>query len=303
MSSFQADPIRGAAQRCEVAALRGLACVLRWLGPVRASDLGGCVARAVGPRLPASRVAEANLARALPGLGVAERAEVVRAVWDNLGRNAAELVHLAGLGRTAAGPGWELEGEAHVERLRAAGTQAVFFSGHFGNWEMVLPIAARLGMPVAGFYRAASNAAVDGFVQGLRQGALGPGVSMFAKGRAGARAALAHLRGGGSLGLMVDQKMNDGIAVPFLGRDAMTATGMAEMALRFDAAVVPVRVDRLGPARFRLVCEAPLAVERTGVRGADVYALTLAMNGVLERWVRADPGAWLWLHRRWPKEG
>ncbi|MGI3777801.1 MAG: lysophospholipid acyltransferase family protein [Janthinobacterium lividum] len=303
MSLFHDDAIRGAVQRCEVAALRGLAGVLRWLGPVRASDAGGWVARLVGPRLPASRVADANLVRALPALGAAERAAVIRAVWDNLGRNAAELPHLARLGRTEAGPGWELEGEAHVEALRAAGVQAVFFSGHFGNWEMVLPIAARLGVPVAGFYRAASNAAVDGFVQALRQDALGPGVAMFAKGRQGARAALAHLRGGGSLGLLVDQKMNDGIAVPFLGRDAMTATGMAEMALRFGAAVVPVRVVRLGPARFRLVCEAPLVVARTGERAADVRALTVAMNAVLEGWVRADPGAWLWLHRRWPKEG
>ncbi|MGI4978288.1 MAG: lysophospholipid acyltransferase family protein [Janthinobacterium lividum] len=303
MSLFPDPAIRGAVQRCEVSALHVLARALGWLGPVRSSDAGGWLARVVGPRLPASRVADANLVRALPGLGAEERAAVIRAVWDNLGRNAAELPHLAGLGRTESGPGWELEGEEHVEALRAAGTQAVFFSGHFGNWEMVLPIAARLGVPVSGFYRAASNRAVDGFVQGLRRDALGPGVAMFAKGRQGARAALAHLRGGGSLGLMVDQKMNDGIAVPFLGRDAMTATGMAEMALRFGAAVVPVRVVRLGPARFRLVCEAPLVVARTGERGADVRALTLAMNGVLERWVRADPGAWLWLHRRWPKEG
>ncbi len=303
MSLFPDDPIRGAVQRCEVSALRGLGRVLGWLGPVRASDVGGWVARLVGPRLGASRVADANLARALPGLGACERAAVIRAVWDNLGRNSAELPHLAGLGRTASGPGWELEGGEHIDALRLSGAQAVFFSGHFGNWEMVLPIAARLGMPVCGFYRAASNVPVDAFIQGMRRDALGPGVSMFPKGRPGARAALAHLRGGGSLGLMVDQKMNDGIAVPFLGRDAMTAPGMAEMALRFGAAVVPVRVVRLGPARFRLVCEAPLAVVRTGVRGADVRALTLAMNRVLERWVLADPGAWLWLHRRWPKEG
>ncbi len=301
MTFSRSHMIRGVVQRCEVFILRGLERGLGLLGSVRSSDAGGWLARVVGPRLFASRVADANLARALPGLGPAERAAVIRAVWDNLGRNSAELVHLSRLGRTAAGPGWELEGEAHLDRLRAAGTQAVFFSGHFGNWEMVLPIAAQLGLAVSGFYRAASNAGVDAYVQGLRQRALGPGVSMFAKGRQGARAALAHLRGGGSLGLLVDQKMNDGIGVPFFGRSAMTATGMAEMALRFGTAVVPVRVVRLGPARFRLVCEAPLAVVRTGARVADVYALTLAMNGVLERWIRADPGAWLWLHRRWPK--
>jgi KDO2-lipid IV(A) lauroyltransferase len=302
MPSSRFPLAQDAVRRCEAAALRGLGRVLAWLGPVRSSDLGGWAARMVGPRLSASRVADSNLVQALPALDAAERAAVIRAVWDNLGRNSAELPHLAGLARTPAGPGWELQGEEHLAGLRRAGTQALFFSGHFGNWEMVLPIAAQLGLAVSGFYRAASNAPVDAVIQAMRQRALGPEVSMFPKGRHGARAALAHLRAGGSLGLMVDQKMNDGIAVPFLGRPAMTAPGLAQLALRFGTAVVPIRVVRLGPARFRLVCEAPLAVPRTGERDPDVHALTLAVNGVLERWIREDPASWLWLHRRWPPE-
>ena len=135
----------------------------------------------------------------------------------------------------------------------------------------------------------------------MRQQALGPTVSMFAKGAQGARAALKHLAGGGSLGLLVDQKMNDGIAVPFFGRPAMTAPAMAQFALRFRIPVAPVHAERLGPARFRMVCEAPLAAPDTGDRQADVLALTLAVNQTLERWIRADPASWLWLHRRWPK--
>ena len=182
------------------------------------------------------------------------------------------------------------------------GRRRCFFSGHFDNWEMILPIAARLGLPVSGFYRAASDPRVDAIIQAMRQRALGPDVTMFAKGANGARQALAHLRAGGSLGFLVDQKMNDGIAVPFFGRPAMTAPALAQLALRFDAPVVPVRVVRLGPARFRMVCEAPLDVARSGDKHADTHAITAAMNATLERWIRAEPGAWLWLHRRWPKE-
>jgi KDO2-lipid IV(A) lauroyltransferase len=124
---------------------------------------------------------------------------------------------------------------------------------------------------------------------------------MFAKGARGSRAALRHLRTGGSLGLLVDQKMNDGLAVPFFGRMAMTAPALGQMAVRCGCPVIPVRVERLGPARFRMVCEPPLDVARTGDTLSDVYALTVAVNVTLERWIRADPGAWLWLHRRWPK--
>ena len=289
------------ADRSQAMVLGGLIRILEALGPVRASALGGWIARRIGPRLAVSEIARSNLRHALPELDAAGREAIVGAVWDNLGRTCAELPHLASFRRTDSGPGWELAGAEHIERLRAGGGQALFFSGHFGNWEMVLPIAAGLGVPVSGFYRAASNRRVDAIIQALRERALGTQVSMYAKGAAGARAALRHLERGGSLGLLVDQKMNDGIAAPFFGRTAMTAPALAQFALRFRCPIIPVRVSRTGPARFRMTCEAPLAVPPTGSRQGDIRAITEAMNATLERWIRDDPGAWLWLHRRWPK--
>ena len=286
-------------ERLQILALDAAIGGLRRLGPVRSSDLGGWVMRRLGPLLPASRVADRNLRQALPDLDEADRRRVIRGVWDNLGRTIAELPHLAGFARTGSGPGWEIVGEQHLAALHGD-RQALFFSGHLGNWEMVLPIAAGLGLKVAGFYRAASNARIDAVIQSMRQGALGADVSMFAKGAQGARAALSHLQGGGSLGMLVDQKMNDGIAVPFFGRDAMTAPALAQFALRFDAPIIPVHVVRIGPARFRMICDAPLAVSRSGDRTADIRAICCAMNDRLEGWIRADPAAWLWLHRRWP---
>ena len=112
-----------------------------------------------------------------------------------------------------------------------------------------------------------------------------------------------HLREGGSLGLLVDQKMNDGEAVPFFGRPAMTAPALAQFARHFNLPIMPVHVVRLAPARFRLICEGPLQIAPSGDRKADVLATTLAVNQTLERWIRADPASWLWLHRRWPKPG
>lgn len=82
-------------------------------GPVHASNLGGWVARTVGPRFLVSRVAGQNLRRALPELTAAERCTVIRAMWDNLGRTMAELPRLPALFRPGEGPGWEIEGEEH----------------------------------------------------------------------------------------------------------------------------------------------------------------------------------------------
>jgi KDO2-lipid IV(A) lauroyltransferase len=113
---------------------------------------------------------------------------------------------------------------------------------------------------------------------------------------------LTHLRKGGPHGVLVDQKLNDGIAVPFFGQLAMTAPATAAFALRFGCPVIAGRVERLGPARFRLIVEPPLRLPDSGDRQADILSLTTEINAVLERWVRDRPDHWLWLHRRWPKQ-
>jgi KDO2-lipid IV(A) lauroyltransferase len=178
----------------------------------------------------------------------------------------------------------------------------VLFSGHLANWEMLAVVPAHFGIRLSIFYRAATNPLVDAIIVGLRRAATGADVPMFAKGAQGARAAMAHLKAGGFLGMLIDQKMNDGIAAPLFGRPAMTAPAAAAFALRYRCTLVPAHVERLGPARFRLVVEAPLDLPDTGDRHADIAALAAAMNARLEGWIRARPGEWLWLHRRWPKE-
>lgn len=289
-------------QRLEFGLARVALGLVRRLSPAAASDLGGLVGRAVGPWLPVSAVAARNLRLALPALDAAARRRTIRGVWDNLGRTVAELPHLPALEHTSSGPGWEIAGEAHIRALAAAGGPAILFSGHLGNWEILPRVALAFGVPVAGMYRAPANPAVDRLIGELRQAALGRPLPMFAKGAGGGRAALAHLRAGGFLALLMDQKLNDGLAVPFFGHPAMTAPALALFARRLRCPVVPAHVERLGPARFRVVCEAPLEAPLSADEAADVLALTGSVNARLEAWIRARPEAWLWLHRRWPKE-
>ena len=290
------------ADRLEVWALGALARLAGALPPATASNLAGGLAGLIGPILPVSRVAHANLHAALPALDKAGRRRVVQRVWSELGRTAGELPHVARLRRdTGSGPGWHLDGDDVLAELAARGGPVIFFSGHIGNWEVLPHVARACGLPVASFYRAAGNGLVDALIGRLRQPASGAGQKMFAKGAAGARQAMAHLRAGGHLAMLVDQKLNDGVQARFFGLPAMTTPGPASFALHFGCPLVPVRADRVAPARLRVVVERPLVPAITGDRPADVLALTQQINDVLERWIRADPGSWLWLHRRWPK--
>lgn len=125
---------------------------------------------------------------------------------------------------------------------------------------------------------------------------------LLPKGRKGAARALALLKRGGHVAIMMDQKQNEGIPVPFFGRDAMTTPAVAQFALRLKLPVIPTRTVRLDGARFRVDVEPPLMFERSGDHDADVAALTAKITQVVERWVREHPEQWLWVHRRWPKD-
>jgi KDO2-lipid IV(A) lauroyltransferase len=289
----------------EYALVRVLFALLRALKPATASTLAGRVARTIGPLLPVSRVADENLRAAMPGLDRAARRAVVRGVWENLGRTMGELPHLGDLRETAYGPGFEVQGGEYLRALAAAGGPAMMASAHIGNWEMLPVICAAYGVRAGSLYRAAANPLVDAAIMALRQRAMDPAggvVPMFAKGAAGGRAAAAHLARGGYLGLLMDQKLNDGIEARLFGLPAMTAPAAAAFALHFRCPLLTGHVERLGPARLRLVVGPPLPVPETGSRRGDILALTQRLNDEFERWIRDRPESWLWLHRRWPKD-
>jgi KDO2-lipid IV(A) lauroyltransferase len=263
-----------------------------------ASALGGFLARSIGPLLGVSQRAFGNLRAALPEIGDAEGWRVIRGMWDNLGRVIAEYPHLGKFHAYAEGGRMEIRGAEHIRAQGLNGKRAIFFSGHYGNWEVPTLAVTQAGVKVAEIYRAANNPIVDRLVNHARSVV---GSELAPKGSVAARRMIAAMQEGRSIAMLVDQKMNDGIAVPFFGRDAMTAPALARLALRYGCAVVPVRTDRVEGAHFRITAEPPLELPKTGDAEADTLAIMARVNQVLERWIRERPDQWFWLHRRWPE--
>lgn len=283
------------AQLSEAAGLAALFTAFGWLPVDWASALGGGIGRTIGPRLGLSRRALRRLASAMPENDDAQNRRILREMWDNLGRAVAEYPHLHRICDAAAGRVEIVNGETLTGFMKGD-RPAIFFGGHFGNWEVgPATIHRLLGPSLLSVYRAANNPWVDRL---LRRGL--PARQAVAKGAEGGRELLRHLRQGGHVAMLVDQKQNDGIAVPFFGRDAMTAPAIARLGLRFHCPVVPVRTERLDGARFRFTVLPPIELADTGDPTTDVPAAMARINAIIEQWVRARPGQWLWLHRRWP---
>jgi KDO2-lipid IV(A) lauroyltransferase len=258
-----------------------------------ASATGGWLGRTLGPRFGLSWRARHNLALAMPELGADEVERIVAGMWDNLGRFAGEMPHVARLdpedGRV------EIVGLEHVRSAAAEPEGCIFFSGHLANWELLPIVARHHGIDLESIYRAANNPWIDQMIQNIRTGALHP------KGAQGARRAVAGLRAARPLALLIDQKMNDGIAVPFFGRPAMTAPALVDLARKFKVPAYPARIERLDGARFRITVLPPIRFEAGPDRHADLAAGMTEVNALLESWIRERPAQWLWLHRRWPE--
>lgn len=262
-----------------------------------ASNFSGWIGRTVGPRLKINQRAENNLRLALPELDDSQIATIIIEMWDNLGRIVGEMPHLAKIAESKPGGRIEVVGEEIILANRLDETPCIFFSGHFANWEILAMAAKSVGVPYAQVYRAANNPFVDAMLRRIR--GLDKNNSI-PKGPRGARSAVALLRSGRRLGMLVDQKMNDGIAVPFFGQAAMTAPALADLSLRYDCPAIPVRLERLGGCRFRVRLFSPLNAPNSGNRTRDTAEMMVTTNRLLEDWIRERPGQWLWLHNRWP---
>ncbi len=259
-----------------------------------ASGLGGFIGRTVGPHLSVSRRARRNLETALPGQN---HRQIVRAMWDNLGRIAGEFPHA---GCFLADPArMEISGLEHLDALRDSGEATLLFSGHIGNWELSNILSLRAGLTVNPVYRKPDNPHLGWlFESRLRT----PEMQLIPKGPKGARQTVKLMGEGKSIVFYVDQKMNDGISVPFFGRPAMTAPALASLALKYNRRVVPFRVIRTKGAHFRAEILPPFYFCDSGDREADTLTAMCQVNDMLEGWIREFPAQWLWLHRRWPKQ-
>lgn len=264
-----------------------------------ASALGGRIGRWLGPRFGLTRIARANLAAAFPDKSAAEIERILMGMWDNLGRTSAEVAHLRRI--------WErvtLEGGEWLDKTRETKTAAIYCAAHLANWEVCAIAAQRHGVPIHLVYRKPNNAGVDSLLRHARDaGAAGH----IEKGVGGAREMVALLRQGAAIGILADQRLSEGIPVPFFGRNAMTAPALAHFALKFGCPIYPTRIERLyddsgawrGGCHFKMTIHPAMPVPQTADKDAAAREMMTDFNARLESWVRERPEQWLWIHRRW----
>jgi KDO2-lipid IV(A) lauroyltransferase len=242
------------------------------------------------------RLATRNIGLGL-GLEPPAAARIARASFENIGRTIAEF-SLAGSRIDELLALVDLEGAAHLHAALAGGRGVFILSGHCGNWEL---LAARISreVPVTGLARPMANPLVDDAVESHRRAA----GARTMNARDSARSVLRLLRRGEAVGMLLDQNAlrNERVFVPFLGRPAATNFGLAMLALKTGAPVLPAFSARGADGRHRAWIGPPIPLAATGDRAARIGVTTARYTAAIEDWVRQYPDQWFWVHNRWKR--
>lgn len=244
------------------------------------------------------RVGMRNLALAFPEKTAGQRRKIVRGVFTSLGRQFAEVCLFPtytseNVSRTVGYDGYE-----NFDRASQRGKGVLFLTGHIGGWELSAFAHSLYGHPLHFVMRPLDNPYLDALVRRYRTM---HGNTPILKDDP-ARELLRAMKAGATVGILMDTNMTppEGVFVDFFGIPACTASGLARIALRTDAAVVPgFTVWDPVLRKYRLRFEPPVTLIRTGNNDADIVANTALFTKVIEDVVRRYPDQWLWVHRRW----
>ena len=256
----------------------------------RIAFVGWVVQHVIGPVAGYRARALDNLAMIWPQMPQERRAEIASKCLNNVGRSFIENYSARDFPKRMAENTPTGAGVAALEKAAEQGKPVILVTGHYGNYEAMRACLVARGYDIGGLYRNMKNPYFNAHYVQTMEAFGGP---VFPQGRRGTAGFVRHLKEGGQLVLLFDQHVFGAPALDFLGQPANTALSAAELALRYDALLIPFYgIRQADGVSFDTVLEAP-------VPHSDAVTMTQALNDSLTARVKADPEQWFWVHRRW----
>jgi len=256
----------------------------------RIAFVGWVVQHVIGPVAGYRARALENLAMIWPQMPQERRAEIASKCLNNVGRSFIENYSARDFPKRMAKNTPTGAGVAALEKAAEQGKPVILVTGHYGNYEAMRACLVARGYDIGGLYRNMKNPYFNAHYVQTMEAFGGP---VFPQGRRGTAGFVRHLKEGGQLVLLFDQHVFGAPALDFLGQPANTALSAAELALRYDALLIPFYgIRQADGVSFDTVLEAP-------VPHSDAVTMTQALNDSLTARVKTDPEQWFWVHRRW----
>jgi KDO2-lipid IV(A) lauroyltransferase len=244
------------------------------------------------------RVGSRNLEIAYPELSPKERSEILRGVFVHLGWQLVEVCRMPRYTAKNSRSWIRTEGLEHYLAAKERGKGVLIVTGHLGAWELSSFYHSLMGHPMGMVIRRLDNRKLDAFVNGIR---CMHGNYVVHKDDFG-RGLLTAMHAGGTVGILMDTNMTppQGVFVNYFGIPACTATGLAHIARKTGAAVLPgFMLWEPKEQKYVLHFGPEIEVPHTGDVANDILVGTQRCTSEIENWVRRYVDQWLWIHRRW----
>jgi Kdo2-lipid IVA lauroyltransferase/acyltransferase len=272
--------------------------IFKIIGLKLSSDLGEIIGKYFGPLFRKKTIAKKNILIAFPDLNEKSINEMIERMWKNIGRIFGEYIHINKF--SIIDPKKikiVFANKNNFEMLKKNNKPVVFFSGHFANFELMAKCLQELGFNIGAIYRPLNNIFLNPIMEFIRKKYICP--IQIEKGSNGTKKLIKHISTNSPLALMIDQRLSSSIRVPFFNQPASTTTTPAQLAIKYDALLIPVFLKRLEKTNFEFFIEEPLIINRTSDYDKDIFNITQIMNKKIEEFIKRDPAHWLWSHDRW----
>jgi Kdo2-lipid IVA lauroyltransferase/acyltransferase len=272
--------------------------IFKIIGLKLSSNLGEIIGKYFGPLFRKRTIAKKNILIAFPDLNEKSINEMIERMWKNIGRIFGEYIHInkfSIIDQKKIKIGFA--NKNNFELLKKNSKPIVFFSGHFANFELMAKCLQELGFNIGAIYRPLNNIFLNPIMEFIRKKYICP--IQIEKGSNGTKKLIKHISTNSPLALMIDQRLSSSIRVPFFNQPATTTTTPAQLAIKYDALLIPVFLKRLEKTNFEFFIEEPLIINRTSDYDKDIFNITQIMNKKIEEFIKRDPAHWLWSHDRW----
>ncbi len=268
--------------------------IFKLLGLKYSTILSAHLMNLIGFIFKSKKVCNYNLSIVFPNMKDAEKKELLKKMWFNYGRILAEYMFIKDFRKKPKiSQKVSIENQEELEKIKKNLKPVIFISGHFNNFELMAMHIEKSGIDLAAVYRPLNNKYLNPIMEKIRKKYICK--NQIKKGKSGTKELLKHFKNGGSIALMIDQRVSEGISCNLFNHKALTTTIPAQFVKKFDAQVVPIYVERLKNNNFKLKIFEPLNFKKD----ESIEHITVKLNKILENMIIANPEQWIWTHNRW----
>ena len=269
--------------------------ISNFIGIRFSSLLGGVVLFVYGKFSLKNKIALKNLNKVFPSKNLKQKKTIINRMWFHFGRVIGEYPHLEKINALGS-ENITIEGLENLTDPLKKNKNCLFFSAHLGNWELTSHPLTELGYTISFIYRPPNNPFVDNLLRRIRKKY---GVNLIRKGPSGAKECIKVLKSNkGNIGMLMDQKMNDGIKANFFGYEVMTASAIARFAIKFKCPIIPAICKRVNGTRFLIKYYPEIKYEKILELESELNIINY-LNRYIETWIKESPEQWIWVHNRW----